>query len=173
MDAFEYAVNQTLSFEGIYSNNPDDRGGETKYGITKREFERALEKCIISGVSDIKDLTVVQAKAIYKINYWFSIRLNEVDSYLIASEMFDTAVNMGTGTAVKIAQDALNFLGENLEVDGKIGPNTIEAINKWCKKDERALFVALNGEQYIRYKNNSQMMFHRGWTKRIQSYKEV
>jgi len=49
-------------------------------------------------------------------------------------------------------------------------------LNKWSSKDERALFVCLNGFQFIRYvgiveMNASQKRFARGWTKRIQTYR--
>jgi lysozyme family protein len=85
---------------------------------------------------------------------------------------------MGTSQAVLISQKALNYLGESLAEDGEIGPKPIEALNRWSVKDERALLVCLNGFQFIRYveikKNNpSQVKFTRGWTKRIQGYKEV
>jgi len=178
MDAFDYAFQQTLGLEGGFSDDPDDKGGRTNYGITEAVFRDALNRMVISGVSDIKDLTTAQAKAIYKTDYWLKIRLNDVRDISIAAEIFDTAVNMGTTMAIKIAQRALNFLGERLEVDGVPGPKTIDALNRWSAKDARALFVCLNGYQFIRYveivtNNASQMKFSRGWTKRVQSYQKV
>lgn len=35
---FDEALKQTLAFEGGYANDPDDRGGETFRGISRRSF---------------------------------------------------------------------------------------------------------------------------------------
>ena len=35
MSVFEKAFSHTLGLEGKYSNNPNDTGGETMWGITK------------------------------------------------------------------------------------------------------------------------------------------
>jgi lysozyme family protein len=178
MDAFDYAFIKTLGAEGGYSDDESDRGGKTNFGITEAVFKDALNRMVISGVSDIKDLTVAQAKAIYKTDYWHKIRLGEIRNQEIAAEIFDTAVNMGRSASIKIVQESLNFLGEKLVVDGIIGPITIGTVNKWAQRDVRALFMCLNGFQFRRYadiiKNNpEQSKFARGWSKRIHGYKEA
>ncbi|MBW2607711.1 MAG: hypothetical protein JRD05_08760 [Deltaproteobacteria bacterium] len=165
MNTFERAFRETLGFEGGYVNDPDDPGGETKFGISKRSYPDV----------DITALTIEQAKDIYCRDYWEVLRLGEILRELIAVEIFDTAVNMGRRTAVKIAQRALNFLGEDLVEDGKIGSKTIGALNRWGHRDVRALFICLNGFQFMHYrlitKNNRRFKkFARGWTKRIQQY---
>ena len=189
MDPFDYAFNHTLGLEGGYSNVPADRGGETKYGITRATFEQALAKGIISGTYDIKDLTIAQARAIYRTDYWLPLRLNEIRFPEIAAEIFDTAVNSGAKKATLFAQLALDYLGEPIKCDGVMGPVTIGLLNKWGKLDLQALMVCLNGFQFIHFvsivdgdligriqslvkSNPSQRIFARGWTKRIQSYKE-
>ena len=175
MDAFDYAYKQTLGLEGGYVEHPHDRGGRTKYGITEASFRDACRRMVISGVEDIRDITEVHAKAIYKTDYWHKIGLGDIYDIDVAAEIFDTAVNMGTGMGVKIAQRALNFLGEGLETDGIMGPLTRDALNVWSKKDKRALIVCLNGFQFMRYveivkMDPEQKSFSRGWTKRITGY---
>jgi len=190
MDAYDFAYNKTLGLEGGYSDTPGDRGRRTKYGITEKTFLYALDRMIISGVTDIKDLTTAQAKAIYKVLYWFPLHLQDVKDICIAAEIFDTAVNSGTGKAAIIAQLALDYLGETVTVDGNLGPITVGLVNKWCVKDPRALMVALNGIQFIHFcaivdqtlidtiqakvrSTPDQQQFARGWTKRIQEYRMV
>jgi len=189
MSNFDYAFEKTLSLEGGYVNDPSDRGGETNYGITKKVFDSAIERGLI--VCDkIKNLTVEQAKVIYKSDYWDSIKLGQIIHKGIATEMFDTAVNSGIKKAVILTQMALDYLGEDIDIDGKMGPQTIGMINKWCNKDPRALFVAMNGFQFIHYvlivddkdlidklatmvrADVGQTRFARGWTKRISGYNE-
>jgi lysozyme family protein len=190
VDFFDYAIGKTLPLEGGYSNNPNDRGRETKCGITEAIFRDALKWRIISGVNSVKDLTDDQIKIIYRTLYWQPIRLNEVEDKEIAAEIFDTSVNSGPGKATLIAQLALDYLGEKLTVDGVMGSITIGLINKWCRKDPRALFVCLNGFQFIHFvaivdgdlieeiqkrvkSDASQSTFSRGWTKRIQDYRHT
>jgi len=60
--SYEIGVRLTLDLEGNenYTNDPDDPGGETKYGICKKYHPTV----------DIKNLTLSQAKQIYLEKYW-------------------------------------------------------------------------------------------------------
>lgn len=165
MNAFQRAFIETIDFEGAYVFDPDDPGGETKFGISKRSYPDI----------NISALTIGHAKAIYLRDYWFTCRLDEIHGNIISGEIFDTAVNMGRKTAVLIAQRALNFLGEDIVEDGLMGGKTIAALNKWSEKDTKALFICLNGFQFAQYRmitqnNRRSVKFTRGWTKRIQQY---
>ncbi len=165
--SFQEAFNETLGHEGGYVNDPEDPGGETNWGISKRSYPDV----------DIAALTVFDAKYLYFRDYWERLVLDKLDSGRIAGEMFDTAVNAGRKTAVRIAQRALNYLGEDLTEDGLIGPATIAALNKWSARDEQALYKCLNGFQFIHYveitkRNEKLTRFARGWMKRIQQYQE-
>ena len=157
--AFESAFERTLALEGGYSDDPNDPGGETRWGISKRAYPG----------EDIKRLTVEQAKAIYWRDYWNRLRCGDMRGD-VAAELFDTAVNMGTGVAAFLAQEACNYLGESLRVDGTIGPVTIAALARQASPD---LLKVLNGLQLCRYvalvtQNPSHQRYARGWLKRIQ-----
>lgn len=156
---YDSAFKELIGLEGNYVNDPYDRGGETKYGISKRQYPDL----------DIKNLTLDQAKAIYKRDYWDKLSLNLVP-HQIASELFEQAVNFGVYWAGYHLQRALNLLGENLATDGVIGPKTIDAANDYS--DKRILFRVLNGLQFMRYveivsDNPSQQRFFKGWLKRV------
>ena len=178
LGSFDYAFNQTIGYEGAkYTDHPADRGGPTKYGITEAVYREAIKRKIISPVSvSIRNLTEREAKAIYLYDYWNRMRLNEVVDQFIASEIFDTSVNMGRKAAATICQKALNYLGESLEEDGIMGHKTINALNRWSNKDPRALHICLNGFQFMRYTeivkgDGTQQIFARGSTRRVQSYR--
>lgn len=170
--AFVFSVSKTILDEKGYVNDPDDPGGETKYGISKRYHPNL----------DIFALTEEEAESIYYKETWLPLRLDEVKNEKIAGEIFDTAVNMSNRHAVIIAQRSCNFLSPpnsvKIKEDGKIGPSTIAAINYWGTKDPESFFKCLNGFQFMRYVEIvglkiSNHKFSRGWMKRIQSYKEV
>ena len=130
--------------EGGYVNDPDDPGGETKYGICKRSYPHL----------DIKNLTLDQAAEIYRRDYWEPLRLDDVKYQVIATECLDTAVNCGEGTEARIIQRAINltnYPAPDITVDGKLGPLTVAAINK--HRRPAALYKMLNVLQGMRYVN--------------------
>lgn len=117
MADFVDAVIKTIACEGgaKFTDDPDDPGGATKYGISQRAYPHL----------DIRNLTEQQAREIYKRDYWDRIRADEIESQLIAENIFDTAVNMGVRTASRLAQ-----LAANIEpVDGIIGSRSLETLN--------------------------------------------
>lgn len=157
------ALTKLFGVEGGYVNDPDDSGGETKYGICKRSYPHV----------DIKSLTLIGAAEIYKKDFWGKLRLDQIINQTIAEELFDTAVNCGPGTAARIAQQSVNLTNypdPDITLDAKIGPATVAAING--HKDIRAYYKALNGLQFVHYmgiveRNQKQEKFFRGWLKRV------
>ena len=93
MKNFNEIIEQVLEHEGGYVNDPKDLGGETKYGITKRFYPDI----------DIKNLTIEQAKDIYKKDYWDRNKVESLPQNLWHI-YFDMCVNMGKRTAVKVLQ---------------------------------------------------------------------
>jgi len=88
---FEKAIKFVLKWEGGYSNDPNDPGGETKYGISKRSYPEL----------DISKLTLKQAKEIYYQNYWLKTSCDELP-FPFNIVVFDTAVNMGRRKAIEL-----------------------------------------------------------------------
>ena len=120
MNTFDEIIEKVLEHEGGYVNDPDDAGGETKYGIAKRWYPDV----------DIKNLTKEQAKKIYHTDYWRRGKCDSVPPQL-RHIYFDMCVNFGRRGAVKVLQQAANSKSRNkISVDGGIGPNTINAIQK-------------------------------------------
>ena len=117
MKSFNEIIEKVLEHEGGYVNDPKDLGGETKYGITKRFYPDI----------DIKNLTIEEAKEIYKKDYWDRNKVESLPQNLWHI-YFDMCVNMGKRTAVKVLQRAANNKGKNIEVDGGLGPMTIGAL---------------------------------------------
>ena len=96
-------IDKTIQWEGGWSDHPIDKGGKTKYGISQRAYPKL----------NLEKLTVEQAKAIYKKDYFDPLQLEGLSDRL-AWKVFDIAVNQGVGTAVRFAQKAEVF---NMAVD--------------------------------------------------------
>lgn len=149
------AFSLLMQNEGGYVNDSRDRGGETKYGISKRAYPNI----------DIKSLTLEQAKEIYHRDYWNRCKCDVLPDYLSVA-VFDYAVNSGVKRAVKDLQKALN-----IPADGVVGNQTIGASNtqppyKVLKEymDRRLNFLtSLKAWKY----------YGGGWLKRIRRVQEV
>lgn len=162
---FDRAFTITVGHEGTYVNDPEDKGGETKFGISQRTYPKL----------DIKNLTLSQAKIIYHQDFWNTKKMNlDLLPVEIAIELFDTGVNMGMKRARMMLQMALNLLNrvethyDDLKIDGWIGSKTLQVV---YLVEQKELLRVLNGLQFMRYfeivkHNHSQERFFAGWIKR-------
>ena len=138
---FDKAILITLKHEGGFVNDPVDPGGATNWGVSIRFLKGAgdgdgdgwldgdIDHDGDIDVDDIKNMTVEQARKIYRIHFWDKYDYDKIDDFTVAARLFDMTVNMGARQAGKIIQRALNECGHNLVVDGKVGKNTFAAIN--------------------------------------------
>lgn len=171
----EQYLKELIKREGGYVNNPADRGGATKYGITEAVARTNGFK------GSMRDLPIETANAIYKKQYWTAPRFDQVNtvSSVVAEELLDTGVNCGTGFAKPLLQRALNLLNNqgkagfpDLTVDGIYGTATLSALRTYLakrgKEGEKVLVRVLNimqGQRYIEIceRNPSQKQFFYGW----------
>lgn len=121
---FNQAFAALMKFEGGYSNNPKDPGGETKYGISKRAFPE----------EDIANLTEQRAKEIYKKFYWDKVKADTLPAQLRYS-VFDAAVNSGVVQAIKWLQASVG-----VPEDGILGTETTKAIKARNAYQTAAIF---------------------------------
>jgi lysozyme family protein len=172
MGHFENALEITLQYEGGFSDDPDDHGGATKFGITE-PMARSYEYH-----GNMEDLPLRIAESIYRKEYWDNNRLEEISEYdfFLAAKLFDIAVNMGSMKDGLILQKSLNCLldqGNELKKDGVIGSKTVMNLKKFSSLSEKKLIMKmLNSLQAVHYmniceNNESQKRFIRGWFERI------
>ena len=93
----------------------------TNWGIAAPVYERWLGR--VPTRKDIKNMSKNEAGQIYKGLFWVQIRGDEIENQFVADILFDGHVNHG-GTGIRLIQRLLN-----VEVDGKVGPITLKAIN--------------------------------------------
>lgn len=158
MDRFDRFFDRLMKEEGGLSNDPDDSGGLTKYGISKAAYPYI----------DIRALTLDQAKDIYRRDYHDSLNIGQIKNDQVAYTAFDIAVNCGVGMAGRLLQSALNTAGKAVTVDGKIGPKTIEAANSCDASFLLFVLICLRVEYYLhiveRIPKNAK--FLEGWLRR-------
>jgi len=154
LTTFNEIIEKVLEHEGGYVNDPNDRGGETNFGITKKFYPDV----------DIKNLTKEQAKHIYHTDYWRRGKCDEIPSRL-RHIYFDMLVNFGKRGAVKVLQRAANAKNKNkIDVDGGLGPATLKAIQNLELERVRAYRVLRFANLVI--KKPEQERFWFGWFRR-------
>lgn len=150
-------IDKVIGVEGGYSYHPADRGGPTRWGVTE-QVARAY-----GYAGDMRDFPRPFAQRIFRSRYWEEPGLDRIAALApgLASELFDTGVNMGTSIPGKFLQRTLNVLNRSqsdypdLVADGRIGPMTVMALRKFLKlreaEGEKVLIKAADALQGARY----------------------
>lgn len=151
---WEQAIAFVLKAEGGYTVDPNDHGGETNFGISKRSYPS----------EDIKNMTEGRAREIYERDFWQTCSCDDLPSPLSIA-VFDAAVNQGVGSAKRMLQIALG-----VTVDGIIGEKTISAAYK-SGEDGVRRFLAQRMAQYARIvlRDSTQEVFLDNWSNRLMS----
>lgn len=154
---FDKAFERTVGHEGGYTADSRDRGNWTSGVIGKGELRGT--KFGISAMSypnvDIKNLTVNEAKAIYKRDFWDALNLGSAPQ-VMQFQLFDAAINHGWRRVVPMLQRAVG-----VKDDGIIGPKTIAAAKAMDPNDLVMKFLAERIEYFT--KLSTFTTYARGW----------
>lgn len=155
---FDIAFDRLIGHEGKFTEDPNDRGNWTTGVINKGQCKGT--KYGISAMTypdlDIRNLTLDQAKAIYKRDWWDRINADDIHSAIVF-QVWDFAVNAGMGTAKRKLQKAVN-----VAEDGIIGSMTIKAIKKADLNDVLMKFNAAKLKHYTSL--STWPRYGKGWT---------
>lgn len=151
-------IDRAIGREGKYVDNPADRGGATRWGITE-QVARAY-----GYDGDMRSLPRDRAASIYERIYWVDAGFQPVALRYpdIAELLFDTGINMGVSVAATFLQRCLNVFNAggahyaDLTVDSRLGPVTLLALDAFQQRrgvegGDRLFeaIAALRGARYI------------------------
>jgi lysozyme family protein len=155
---FSTYVRYVISNEGGYVNDPADKGGETKFGISKKSHPDI----------DIKNLTEEKAIAIYRTKYWRDIYYS-IEDENVRVKLFDMSILMGGYNAILCLQHACDACGVDVKRDGVLNKRLVDKVNSIQTKNQ--LFYAYRASlasffYYLANRNPSQAKFLEGWLQR-------
>lgn len=173
MADFNQAIPVILQHEGGFANDPNDRGGTTNWGISLRYAKTLGLLLDIDGDGDVdgedmRKLPREKAVSIYKTKWWDACSYALIGNQLVATKIFDMAVNMGPGAAHALVQKACNACGAKLLVDGNLGPQSRAVVNGLRPA---TILAAIQTQQILFYeaivrRDPSQARFRRTWLAR-------
>ncbi|MDH5633615.1 MAG: hypothetical protein OEZ10_11545 [Gammaproteobacteria bacterium] len=183
MSSFDAAILTVLKHEGGFVDDPADPGGATNYGVSLR-WLRTLGDLDGDGyldgdldhdgdvdASDIRAMSQSDAENLYRLQWWNRYEYELINDQEVATKIFDMAVNMGAHQAHKIVQRACHAVHRPTPDDGKLGPNSLAAINGSYPNE---LLPAIRSEAAAFYRllvvtKPRLAKFKNGWLKRAYS----
>jgi len=159
---FQTALAFALDIEtSKYTNDPDDAGGPTKWGITSKTWEEAIERGLVIRDKPLTAASRSHAETIFRALYWDPIRADDLWPPL-ALLVFDCAIHSGISQAALLLQRVLR-----VEEDAVVGPDTLAAA-RLRPRETAILFVSerLKFYQKLILQRPSQVKYANGWRTR-------
>lgn len=150
------------SWEGGYVNDPYDRGGATKWGVTQATYQAVFGKG-----KKVINMTESEWDTIFAKYYWDKWKADQIENQSVANLLVDWYWGSGK-YGIKIPQYALGLVQ-----DGIVGPKTLKAINEY-KYGQEALYSMLWRQReafYRRIAIGTQKRYLEGWLNRLAGHK--
>lgn len=178
---FDKIFDKLIVDEGGYSNDPEDSGGETYKGISRKFHPENPIWLIIDSHKDqwnfeqFLNTSPELSKYVHKFYYdlYKKNKVNEFKQYNLKEKLFSMIVNMGESKAILILQRSFNLLKRSnvLAQDGIIGNEVLRNINNLIDKDFDDLMMFYRAELYCYYKQiiekrPKDIKFIKGWARR-------
>ena len=166
-------IRKGMANEGDYADDPKKIDQPTNIGITQPTLDKYnADHPNFNFPQNVKDLTGDQAQQIYAEDYYDERRIGDIENERIANAVFDMGMMSNFNNVGKIVQETLNdSMGTNLKIDGKIGDNTINALNNIPdnKVDEFMKDLKENRIEYL-HGLSGWDKYGNGWSKRTNKY---
>lgn len=168
MASFPLAHRFVESWEGGYSNRPEDKGGETFLGISR------VHHPDWRGWRELHDGNIANAREyaleLYRREYWDKLRGDEIPDQRLASILYQAAVNVGVRRAVRWLQECLLAHARGwLAVDGILGDKTLHKLSQCDPYVIGEEMLDKQEEHYMTLaaRDPSQRLFLNGWRNRV------
>ena len=164
IDNFEKCLELLLVHEGGFVHHPQDPGGMTNLGVTKKVWEEWVGHDV--DEKQMRNLTPLMVAPLYKRKYWDACRADELISGLDYC-VFDVAVNSGVGRAIKLLQQTVGATP-----DGGYGSITAALVKEAEKDPEKVISLFCARRLEFLQSLKSFPVFGKGWSRRTAEVKD-
>lgn len=153
MGKFESSFEKVLQHEGGYVNDPNDPGGETYKGVSRKIWSSwagwtnvDMARRLAGFPANLEKDGDLQQKIqdFYRVNYWDKLNGSNIEAEEVASSIFDFAVNAGVQTSASLAQMIIGA-----KADGVIGDDTLQKLNAFDVDHFLAAFITAKIARYV------------------------
>jgi lysozyme family protein len=152
-----------IAREGGFSNDPHDRGGPTKYGITARDLGRWRQLGRLATAAEVAALSTTEAGDIYRA--WYVAPFAAIADERLRAQLVDFGVTSGVGTAAAALQRLVA-----VHVDGVVGPQTAAAAAAGPLLNNALVAARCRYLERVVDRDPSQLVFLHGWIRRAVSF---
>ncbi|MBL0220041.1 MAG: hypothetical protein IPQ07_40015 [Myxococcales bacterium] len=185
---FEAALERTLEWEGVYSRDDRDPGGETVFGVARKRWGGWVGWAIVDELAKVRGdgLALVErlrksealrreVELFYRASFWLPLGCEDLAAVApdLAGKLFAAGVNLGSDRALELLQAVLAGYGREVAVDGVFGPVTLAAARSVCSDPGGAegLLAGLRAACRAYYaglmRGNPRLeVYRRGWFRR-------
>lgn len=152
-----------------YTNDPTDKGGPTKFGITIQTLGDYHHDDAVTA-EEVMALTETEARAIYQSMYVERPGFTQIKSDNLRAFLVDWGVNSGPRTAIKALQSRLG-----IQADGILGALTAYKTNAAAQPGLYDALVNDRADFYAAIVDHdpSQQRFLNGWLARNNEFRGV
>jgi lysozyme family protein len=169
MAQVEYLVPKIFQWEGGYVNDPVDKGGATNMGVTLGTWKAQGYDKDNDGDIDVEDLKKLTKDDVIGIlrKYWNVWKADQIKDQKLANILVDWVWGSGKWGVV-IPQRLLGVVA-----DGKVGPKTLDALNKQHGPSFHARIVEARKTFLLGIvrEHPKQKRFINGWLNRLNDFK--
>lgn len=176
MERFEKFIKIILKNEcgrgNGYVNDKDDKGGETIYGITRRNHADLTIWSSLDQLSTLKEKRAYKPNKeemeevyeVYRRQYYNKLQCDYFDCENLALQLFDFGVNAGISRSARMLQNILH-----INEDGIVGLQTVTTANLKKCSEILDMFKTKRKEYYVKIsKKGNNQKFLKGWLNRIE-----
>lgn len=159
------------TFEGrLYTDDPVDSGGATKFGITLRTLQYARRKWLVDPnlivtTIDVQNLTIDEAVRVGVEVFAVETKINQLVDSRVQLVVYDYGFHSGQPRAIKALQTEIGMVNP----DGQLGSLTLDRVNAVADPRLVALQVLTAREEFmqgIMMRDSVQRKWMLGWWNR-------
>jgi len=152
------------SWEGGWSNHPNDKGGATMCGVTYKTFcaFRKAKGLKQPTLLDLKNISDKEWNSVLRWHTWDSMRCDDIKDEWVTYLIADCVWMSGRGYIKRIQR----ILG--LNDDGVVGPKTLAKMNSMSGESLFNILWKQREQFYKGISTGTNSVFYKGWMRRLQ-----
>jgi lysozyme family protein len=171
--AVDFVLKQEdASLSGDVTTLPGDSGGATRFGLASADHPDLIRTGYYNPSIVPTTAALSIAEQVYISEYADPMHAGSITDQALATAVLSFGINSGTGQAARTLQSACVSLGQDVTVDGDIGPETLATVNSLNASQLLNTFCSGASTFYtgLAESNPEDAAFLQGWLNRVAAW---